>query len=194
MKPLPLTEIEFELSASQYELMGFPALKQGEPLSVILDGGIVLPDPEASNWYVVQPEPLTPQFRRAGRALYAFTGQIQEADILNMDGLETATVDVDCGEIRLRLTCAPQEDGRLPFGTWEPRTLTGFARIQGIVEDDFAAPVGTPLGVTIWRFRRLILRPGDALFGEWHETGEIPATPFQYDRLLLTAKLHRSRL
>ena len=47
---LPLPEIEFELTAYQYEMMGFPGLKQGEPVSVVLEAGKTLGiDPERPN-------------------------------------------------------------------------------------------------------------------------------------------------
>ena len=120
-----------------------------------------------------------------------FTGQIKEADIIK-DGDETsATLVVACGAIALRVTCAPQPDGRLPYGTWETRYLTGYARIQGIVEDAFTIPIGQPVDVTLWRFRRLVLAPGDAVFGEWYETDQLTPSAYIYDRILVTAHLHR---
>ena len=55
-----LPQIEFELSAEQFALMGFPRLQQGLPLSAVLDGGVLLPEPGPDPWYTVQKEPLTP--------------------------------------------------------------------------------------------------------------------------------------
>ncbi len=191
---MALMEIEFELAARQYELMGYRGLKQGEPLDVVLDAGVLLPDPAASAWFVVQPEPLPAQFVRVDRGTYAFTGQIRAAEFANDEGMETATLLVECGETPLRVTCAPREDGRLPYGTWETRTLTGVARIQGIVEDDFATAIGRSVGVTLWGFDRLVLRPGDALFGQWHESDAVLPLPYVYDRLVVRARLHRSRV
>lgn len=191
---MALTEIEFELPARQYELMGYPGLKQGEPLDILLDAGVLLPDPAASAWFTVQPEALPARLVRVGPAMYAFTGRILAADFTNEDGMETATLLVDCGEAPLRVTCAPQEDGRLPYGTWETRTLTGVAHIQGIVEDDYATAIGRSVGVTLWGFHRLVLRPGDALFGQWHESDELLPLPYAYDRLVVQARLHRLRL
>ena len=82
---------------------------------------------------------------------------------------------------------------RLPWGTWETRYLTGFGRVQGIVEEDFrTASIGRPFGVTIWRFRRLVLTPGDAMFGQWHETVELLPLPYRYDRVYVTARIHRN--
>ena len=69
---MPLTEIEFELPALQYQRMGYPGLKQGEPLTVILDGGVLLPDPGADSWFAVQKEPPAPRFKQVGPAFYAF--------------------------------------------------------------------------------------------------------------------------
>jgi hypothetical protein len=62
------------------------------------------------------------------------------------------------------------------------------------VEEDFAAGIGQSTGVTIWGFRRLVLAPGDPLFGRWHETHELPPTPYEYDRVLVTARVHRDVL
>lgn len=191
--PTPTTEIEFELSAAQYELMGYPGLQQGQPLSVILETGVLLPNPGAEQWYVVQAERLAPRFVQIGRATYAFTGQIEAADFQDEDGLESAFLLIDCGEVKLRAPCAPDQDGRLPYGTWETRTLTGVSRIHGIVEDDFQAPIGVPLGLSIWSLRRLVLGPGDPIFGEWHETNALLPLPFRHDRIVITAHLHRWR-
>jgi hypothetical protein len=98
---------------------------------------------------------------------------------------------VTCGAIPIRLTCAPQADGRLPYGAWETRYLTGYGRLQGIVEDDFATAVGTTVDVIIWGFQRLILTPGDPVIGEWRATDLLTPTPYLYDRLFITARLHR---
>jgi hypothetical protein len=188
---MPLTEIEFELSAEQAEAAGFPALRQGQPLTVILDGGVLLPDPAAFACYAVYAEPLEPRFVRVGPGLYAFAGQIAAADIVKADGEQTAVLVVECGGAPLRVTCAAQPDGLLPFGTWETRFITGVCPVQGILEDDFSAPVGEPVGVTVWHFRRLILRPGDAAFGEWHETDALLPQPIAHDRVYVVARVHR---
>src|SRR5689334_23006604 len=116
---MALTEIEFELPAQQYASMGYPGLKQGEVLTIILDAGVLLPDPAADGWFTVQQPPLPARFKQVGAATYAFSGQIQEADIIKEAGEESATLLVLCGGVPLRVTCAPQADGRLPFGTWE---------------------------------------------------------------------------
>lgn len=189
-----LTEIEFELPALQYELMGYPPIKQGHALPVILDAGVLLPDPAANFWFVVQKEPLTHRFEHVGRATYAFTGQIVEADIVRDEEMESATVLIQAGDVRFRATCAPGVDGRLPYGTWETRTITGLAHFQGIIEDDFISPIGESIGVTVWQFRRLLLTPGDAYFGAWHESNELPPVHYRYDRLLVVGKIHRPRL
>ena len=194
---MPLAEIEFELSAQQYELMGYPGLRQGEVLSAVLDAGVLLPDWSADSWYAVQLEPLLPQLVSIGPAQYAFAGQIVEADLFRTDhpqtGPQTAIVTVNCGTAFVRVTCAPQEDGLLPWGTWETRFLTGVGRLQAIVEEDYHASVGRALGVTIWRFRRLVLTPGDPLFGQWYETTDLPPSPIRYDRILVTVRVHRDR-
>ncbi|MEZ4677570.1 MAG: hypothetical protein R2932_25475 [Caldilineaceae bacterium] len=75
----------------------------------------------------------------------------------------------------------------------EARYLTGMSRVSGIVESDFATGIGQPMGVTIWSFRRLVLTPGDPVFGQWHESESLPASPFRYDRIFITARLHRNR-
>ncbi len=191
---MALAEIEFELPAHQYELMGYPSLRQGESLAVLFDAGVLLPDPAAESWFAVRQEPLAPSLVLVGPATYAFAGQIVEADLFKGDGAETGVVVVQCGVVVLRVTCAPQEDGMLPWGTWETRYLTGVGRLQGIVEEDFQAVVGRPQGVTIWRFRRLVLGPGDPLFGQWHESVELLPSPFRYDRIIVTARVHRDRL
>jgi hypothetical protein len=190
---MSLTEIEFELSAEQYRLMEYPGLHQGEALSLVLDAGVLLPDPAADSWFTVQPEAIPDRFQAIAPGQYAFAGKIVEADLFKADGAETGMLLVDCGVVLVRCACAPREDGTLPWGTWETRYLTGVGRIQGIVEDDFrSAAIGRPFGVTIWRFRRLVLTPGDAMFGQWHETVELLPLPFGYDRIYVTARVHRN--
>ncbi len=134
---MALSEVEFELPADQFALMGYPHMRQGQPLMLQLETGVLLPDPAGEGWYTVAKEPVQPRFVRVGRARYAFSGQIETADLVQEDGVETATLIVRCGEIPLRVYCAPQADGRLPFGTWETRYLTGYARLYGIVEEDY---------------------------------------------------------
>lgn len=189
-----LTEIEFDLPALQFELMGYPPIKQGHSLTVTLDAGVLSPDLAEPFWFVVQKEPLLHRFEHVGRAVYAFSGQIVEADIVKEDGVETATVLIKAGDVTFRATCAPDVDGRLPYGTWETRTITGLARFQGIVEDDFASPIGAPVSVMVWRFRRLVLTPGDPLFGAWHESDDLLPVPYRYDRVLVVGKIHSGRL
>jgi hypothetical protein len=188
---MPLQEIEFELTADQYEVMNYPGLRQGQPLSLLLDGGSLFPDPITFTWYAVRPEPLVPQCVRTGPGQYALAGQIREAEIGKVDGQERAVLLVDCGGVPVRVTCLPQDDGTLPWGTWETRWLTGHTLLAGIVEDDFASGIGEMVGVTIWHFRRLVLTPGDPHFGEWVEADELLPLPFGYDRILVTARVHR---
>lgn len=187
---MSLPEIEFELSAEQYGLLGYGGLQQGQSLTLTLDGGILLPDPAASFWFAVQPDPLPKVFRAIGPAIYAFSGQIDEADI-EYGREQLAYLSVDCGDLFLRVTCAPGDDGQLPYGTWETRHIAGVAAVQGLLEENFEIGVGRNQDVTLWHFRRLILRPGDANFGGWHESVELPPAPFQYDRVYVTARLHR---
>lgn len=186
------SEIEFELSAQQFERMGYPSLKQGESLTLTLDAGVLLPEPAADGWFAVQKERLPALFKQVGAAQYVFAGQIKEAEIFREEGEETAVVSVDCSGIPVRVTCAPHEDGRLPEGTWETRYLTGYGRIQGIVEDDFTTAIGQSLNVIIWGFKRLVLTPGDPVLGEWHEMDVLPSAPYLYDRVLIKARPHRS--
>ena len=191
---MPLTEFEFELPAEQYQLMGYPGLTQGESLTVELETDLLLPEPGVEGWFAVQPEAVAPRFIAVAPATYAIAGQIAEAEVLQEDGQESAVLLVSCGEFPLRVHCGPTAEGRLPYGTWETRYLVGLSRIRGIVESDFATSIGQPVGVTIWRFRRLVLTPGDPVFGQWHESETLPATPFPYDRVMVTARLHRNRL
>jgi hypothetical protein len=191
---MPLTEIEFELSPQQFALMGYPFLRQGQPLDVQLQTSELLPEPGADAWFAVRQEPVSPQLIQVGRGLYAFAGQIKQAEIIKDEGLETAALIVQCGEAPVRLMCAPQPDGTLPYGTWETRYVTGTGRLYGLVEEDFAVGVGERIGVTIWGFHRLLLTPGDPAFGQWHESSELPPTPYQYDRVLVTARIHRGRM
>lgn len=187
-----LTEIEFELSAEQYKRMGYPGLTQGETLSLELETDILLPDAGTDGWFTVQPERLAPQFVQVAPAMYAFSGQIVTADIDKENGEENAVLLVQCEDLPVRVTCGPGANGKLPYGTWETRYLTGFSRIHGIVESAFATDIGQTINVTIWGFRRLILRPGDAVFGQWHQSDELPATPYLYDRVFVSARLHRN--
>jgi len=187
-------ELEFELPAFQHKLSGFAAMKQGEPLTVTLESDILLPDPAANSWFVVQKEPLPERFVRIAPATYAFSGQIQAAEIEKDEGEERATLLVQCGEIPLRVTCAADESGRLPFGTWETRFLTGISRIHGLLEDDFHTAIGQSIDVTIWNFRRLSLTPGDAVFGQWHESDVLMPSPYHYDHVVIECRLHRNRV
>ena len=185
MRQLP--QIEFELSAEQFALMGFPKLQQGLPLTAVLDGGVLLPQPGPDPWYAVQQEPLTPRFTQIGPALYAFAGQIVEADI-QYGSNQMAVIVVDCGIVTLRVACAPNDDGVLPEGTWETRYAAGFAPVQAIVEESFSSPVGRTVDLSMWGFRRLLLSPNDSAFGTWHPSSEIPPAPFTSDRLLIQAE------
>lgn len=191
---MPLTELEFELPAEQYQLMKYPGLTQGESLTVELETDLLLPEPGGEGWFTVQAEAITPRFIHVAPATYAFAGKIVEAEIIREDDQESAILLVDCGEFPLRVSCGPAEDGRLPYGTWETRYLVGLSRIRGIVESDFATKIGEPVGVTIWAFRRLVLAPGDPVFGQWHESDMLHATPFTFDRVVVSARMHRNRL
>lgn len=185
-----MPQIEFELSAEQFGLMGYPRLQQGLPLSAVLDGGVLLPDPGPDPWYAVQKERLASRLTRVGPALYAFAGEIVEADI-EYGRSQMAVIVVDCGIVSLRVACAPTEEGTLPEGTWETRFAAGFAPIQAIVEESFASAVGRTVDFSMWGFRRLLLSPGDDAFGRWHESVEVPPAPFSCDRLLIEARVHR---
>lgn len=191
---MALTEIEFELTPQQFELMDYPRLQQGQSLDVQLETGTLLPEPGSESWFTVRPQAVPSQFVQVEWATYAFAGQIAAADIQKHEGMESAALIVQCGGVPLRVLCAPQPDGTLPYGTWETRHLIGISRIYGAVEEDFSIAVGERVGVIIWGFRRLILTPGDSAFGQWHETTELLPTPYPFDRVVVTARLHRSRL
>ena len=188
---MPLPEIAFELSPQQFELMGYPHLRQGQPLDVQLQTSELLPEPGAEGWYRVRQEPWPSQLILVERGSYAFAGQITLADIVKDEGLETAALVVQCGVAPIRVMCAPQADGTLPYGTWETRYVAGTGRLYGLVEEDFAVGVGEQIGVTVWGFQRLILSPGDSAFGQWHESTELLPTPYLYDRVVVTARIHR---
>ena len=83
------------------------------------------------------------------------------------------------------------DDGQLPYGTWETRYISGLAYMQGIVEDSYENPVGRNTNVIVWHFRRLILTPGDAVYGEWYASDELPPHPLGVDRVLVTARVHK---
>ena len=188
---MALTEIEFELSAEQFELIGFPNLQQGQALTVQLETDVVSPDWALPSWYTVQKQHLESRFVHVGPSQYAFAGRITDANIVDVEGIASASLMVQCGEIPLRVVCAPKVDGQLPYGTWETRYICGLSRISAIIEDDYSSPVGKQKDVTIWSFRRLVLRPGDTQFGQWHETTELVPTPYRHDRVLVTARVHR---
>src|SRR5215203_2163524 len=107
-------EIEFELPAQQFEAMGYPTLKQGDPLTVTLDAGVLLPDPAADAWFTVRKEPYPTLFKVVTPGLAIFSGQIKQAEMSWAADNETAALLVDCG-FPLRITCAPGADGRLPY-------------------------------------------------------------------------------
>jgi hypothetical protein len=191
---MPLDELEFELSAEQYAAMGYPGLRQGQPLALLLDGGLLLPEAGALTWYAVQKEPLPPRLVRTGPAQYAFCGQIRAAELLKDGDMQRGVLLVDCGIAPVRVTCLAQEDGTLPWGTWETRYISGHLLLEGLAEDSFAAGIGEMVGVTAWHFRRLMLTPGDPHFGDFHETDSLLPQPYVYDRLFVTARLHRARV
>jgi hypothetical protein len=188
-------EIEFELTAYQQELAGYPALQQGQPIALVLDGGVLLPDVGAASWYSVTPDALPQRFVRVGTAQVAFSGKIVEAELekegTGLEAIESAVLLVECAGVPLRVTCAAQGDGMLPFGTWETRTLTGLAYISGVLEDDFASGIGETVGATVWSVRRLVLTPGDPHFGEWVESESLLPTPIGLDRVYVTVRMHR---
>lgn len=190
-----LREIEFELTAHQFELMEYPALREGQPLEIQLDGGMLLPDPAALTWFHVQPEPLTPLLVRAAPAQYALAGQITQAELSKEgEGLaaqESAVLLVECDGVPVRVACAPKADGMLPWGAWETRWLAGYALLTGLAEDDLGSGVGETVGVTLWRFNRLVLTPGDPHFGAWIESDALPPVPLRGDRIIVTAHVHR---
>jgi hypothetical protein len=188
---MALTEIEFDLTAQQFALMGYPPLRQGQILTLVLETSVLLPDPGAESWFAVQPEPTPMQLVQVGRGQYAFSAPIERAEVSNEDGVESAALLVRCGDVPLRVMCAPDPDGRLPYGTWETRTVTGYSRLFGIVEEDFTVGIGETVDVTVWQFRRLVLKPGDPVFGEWRETDTLSPTPYEYDRVVVTARIHR---
>ncbi len=190
---MALTEIEFELTPQQFELMGYPRLQQGQSLDVQLETSLLLPEAGGEAWFAVRPEALAARLVQVGRATYAFAGQISEADIQKQDELESAALLVQCEGVPLRVLCSPHSDGKLPYGTWETRYLVGTSRIYGAVEEDFSIGVGARVGVTLWSFRRLILGPGDSAFGQWYESAELLPTPYAYDRVVVTAHIHRPR-
>lgn len=191
---MPLTEIEFELSAQQFAAMEYPHLRQGQSLDVQLETGVWLPEPGAEGWYTVRAERLTSQLVRVERAGYALAGQISQADIVrDADGMESGTLIVQAGEAPVRVLVAPGADGRLPYGTWETRYLAGAGRLYGVVEEDFSAGVGARVGVIVWGFQRLVLTPGDSAFGSWYESVELLPVPFTHDRVIVSARLHRTR-
>ena len=194
-----MSEIVFELSALQYELMGFPGLQQGQSVDLVLDGGLLFPEADAANWYDVRSEPLSPSLIQVLRGRYAFAGQIKEAEINRVTGSagseeNEAILLVDCGVVPIRVTCAAREDGLLPWGTWETRFLAGYAGLQGIVEEDFSTSIGQTVSLTIWSIHRLVLTPGDPLFGQWYEGDTLVAAPLGFDRVWITARLHRHSL
>ena len=191
---MALTEIEFELTPQQFELMGYPRLQQGQSLDVQLETGTLLTEPGHEGWFTVQQPAVPGQFLQVERSQYAFAGQVTAADIQKQEGMESAALIVQCGVVPLRVLCAPRADGTLPYGTWETRHLIGTGRVYGTVEEDFSIGVGERVGVTIWGFRRLILTPGDSAFGQWHEVAELHPTPYAYDRVVVTARLHRPRI
>jgi hypothetical protein len=188
---MALTEIEFDLTAEQHKLMGYPKLQQGQSLTLQLETIVLLAEPGSEGWYTVQKEPLPPQWVRVERGAYAFTGQIEQAEHTKGDELESAIVLVRCGEIPVRAQCAPGGEGRLPFGVWETRYLTGVSRLYGLVEEDFSTAVGEQISVIIWGVHRLVLTPGDPNFGRWHESDELQPAPFVHDRIVITARVHR---
>ncbi len=189
---MALKQIEFCLQAEQFELMDYPNLLQGQTLNIQLETDSLAPDANADSWYAVQSERLTHRFVKCGPGRAAFAGQVEDADLIEVDGMQGATLIVNCGGLPLRVYCGPADDGRLPFGTWETRYISGISRINGVVEEDYSLP-GKRVDVTVWSFRRLVLSPGDALFGQWHDSFDLPPAPYQYDRVLVTARVHRSR-
>lgn len=187
-------EVEFELSATQHEKLGPVTLSQGQPIELTLETSVLLPDPSSESWFTVQPDPITPRFERVSPGTYAFSGKIQDAEIENEDGDQIAFLLVACSNVQFRVICGPGADGRLPWGTWESRYLTGVSRLHGLIEDDYATSIGHTFGATIWQVSRLILTPGDLLFGQWHHGSELTAAPYSYDKIFITSRLHKGTI
>ena len=114
----------------------------GDEHQLVSLGRELLPEAGTEAWYSVRKEPLPAQLVQVGRAHYAFAGQIAQAEIVKDEGLETAALVVQCGGAPVRVMCAPQADGTLPYGTWETRFAAGLGRLYGLVEEDFSVGVG----------------------------------------------------
>ena len=48
------------------------------------------------------------------------------------------------------------------------------------------------LGVSLIVFVMMALTPGDPVLGQWHASDVLPPTPYQYDRIVVTARLQRT--
>lgn len=186
-----LRELEFELSAEQHALLGAVRLQQGHPLEVTLETSVLLPEVDAESWFTVQADVVPSKLVRVAPGTYAFSGQIEEAELVTEDGHEMGFLLVMCEDVPLRIIVGPNADGRLPWGTWETRYLTGLSRIYGILEDRFATSIGRTIGATVWSLSRLNLTPGDVLFGEWYESAALPSSPYTHDKVFVTTRLHK---
>ncbi|MEM7130868.1 MAG: hypothetical protein AAF702_31395 [Chloroflexota bacterium] len=187
-------DVEFELSTEQFSLMGAVNLQQGHSLDLTLETSVLLPEPAGESWFAVQAEALSSKFVRISPGTYAFSGQIQEAELVKEDGQEIGFLLVHCENVPLRVIVGPDDEGRLPWGTWETRYLTGISRIFGIVEDNFSTSIGRTIGATVWQISRLILNPGDPLFGQWHESADLPLSTYSHDKIFVMTRLHRQEI
>ena len=78
LKMMPLTEIEFELSAEQYQRMGYPGLAQGEVAKRRAgDRSVTTRSRRWKDGLPYEKEPLAPRFIQVAPATYAFAGAIE---------------------------------------------------------------------------------------------------------------------
>ncbi len=123
---------------------------------------------------------------------YAFSGEVLDMD-LDRDGFDIYyDVLLDCGlpiSLLVNDPASHPETGDLGQHVPDPGAwLVGIASLSIDWADQEVLPVAQGLSTTVAGIDRLVLRPGPG-FAEMRSEGQLPLTPIDPDRILLTLSI-----
>ena len=147
---------------------------------------------DTGGWYVRVPGPQTPALIPIAPDLYAFCGEVQDIDI-DRDGLDIYyDVLLDCGlpiSLLVNDSNAPPEAGDLGKHVPDPGAwLAGVASLIIDWADQETLPVAQGLAANVVGIDRLVRRPGPGV-AEVRSEGQLPMTPIEPDRIILTLSI-----